>query len=56
MRQEEARSILPGSAFSTFSMSFEMPELSEGFSEIRYVNFVFQGNAEQRRRWEGWMS
>lgn len=54
--QEEIRSYLPGSAFSSFSVSFEMPEEEEGFTEVRYVNFVFEGDEEQRRRWEGWMA
>ena len=54
--QEEVRSYLPGTAFSSFSVSFEMPEEEEGFEEVRYVNFVFEGSDEQRRRWEGWMA
>jgi len=29
--------------------------MSEGFSEMKTINWVFQGDAEARRRWSMWL-
>jgi hypothetical protein len=34
---------------------FEAPTTSEGFSEIKTVNWVFEGDAEAKRRWGMWL-
>ena len=32
-----------------------MPDLKEGFDEIRGVNFIWKGSEEQRKKWDMWM-
>lgn len=51
----QRRTILPDSAFASFKVDLEEPQLSEGFDEIKVVNFVFEGSVEERRRWTRWM-
>jgi len=52
---EEVRTVLPGSAFATYEAIFEPPLKSEGFDEVKGVNFVFEGSREQREKWEMYM-
>ncbi|CAD6573099.1 MAG: hypothetical protein TREMPRED_000722 [Tremellales sp. Tagirdzhanova-0007] len=52
---EPVRELLPGSAFSGYVGQFEAPTLGEGFDQIRGVNFVFEGDDVQRRKWDMWM-
>lgn len=52
---QPARDVLPKIAFATFKNSFEEPELSEGISQIKKVNWVFNGTAEERKAWSKWM-
>ncbi|KAI0340139.1 PNK3P-domain-containing protein [Trametopsis cervina] len=42
-------------AFTSFRNAYEPPKLDEGFSEIKEVNFKFEGDAEERRRWNMWL-
>ncbi len=52
MRQLKARrALLPLLAFNSFAKDFETPEVSEGFSEVKTVNWVFRGTEEDRLRW-----
>ncbi|KAJ6623111.1 polynucleotide kinase 3 phosphatase-domain-containing protein [Mycena sp. CBHHK59/15] len=53
--KEPPREVLPKVAFMTFKESFEEPELSEGFSEIKKVNWVFCGTEEERMAWSKWL-
>ncbi|KAF5372986.1 hypothetical protein D9758_001788 [Tetrapyrgos nigripes] len=53
--KETQREILPYLAFTSFKNNFEEPELSEGFSEIRQVNWSFQGSEEERKYWSMWL-
>lgn len=53
--EEPARELLPASAFWSYQMAFEAISKEEGFSEVRTVNFVFEGTDEQRRRWDMYM-
>jgi bifunctional polynucleotide phosphatase/kinase len=46
--------MLPKLAFTTFKSNFEEPELSEGFAEIKKVNWVFEGTTEERKAWSRW--
>lgn len=48
------REMLPKLAFTTYKSNFEEPELSEGFAEIKKVNWVFEGTAEERKAWSRW--
>jgi bifunctional polynucleotide phosphatase/kinase len=49
------RVVLDKVAFAKFKNSFEEPELSEGISQIKKVNWVFNGTAEERKAWSKWM-
>jgi len=49
------RDILPYLAFISFKDNYEEPQLTEGFSEIIKVNWVFEGSEEGRKRWNMWL-
>ncbi|THH31361.1 hypothetical protein EUX98_g2820 [Antrodiella citrinella] len=53
--REPKRDVLPYAAFSNYQQTYEPPALSEGFSEMRQVNWVFEGTEEERRRWSMWL-
>ncbi|KAF7971630.1 hypothetical protein HWV62_20656 [Athelia sp. TMB] len=53
--KEPKRELLPYGALSSYANAFEEPTLSEGFSEIKTVNWVFQGSEEARKRWSMWL-
>ncbi|KAI0747782.1 PNK3P-domain-containing protein [Daedaleopsis nitida] len=52
---EPNRSLLPMLAFNSYRTDFEEPTVDEGFSEVRKVNWVFEGDEEARRRWSMWL-
>ncbi|KAF8163100.1 polynucleotide kinase 3 phosphatase-domain-containing protein [Crassisporium funariophilum] len=52
--KEPERPLVPYSAFSGFRGDYDEPQLSEGFAEIRKVNWVFTGTEEERRYWSMW--
>ncbi|KAK2467111.1 hypothetical protein APHAL10511_001369 [Amanita phalloides] len=52
---EPARKLLPYSAFTSFSGNYEEPHEDEGYSEIKRINWVFNGTDEERRRWSMWL-
>ncbi|WVQ85805.1 polynucleotide kinase 3'-phosphatase [Cryptococcus sp. DSM 104549] len=52
---EPPRTLLPGIAFGTFASAFEKPTVDEGFDEVRGVNFHFEGEEAQRRKWDMFM-
>ncbi|EJU05701.1 PNK3P-domain-containing protein [Dacryopinax primogenitus] len=54
-RDHQKREMLPYSAFASFTNQMEEPDLSEGFKEIREINWVFEGNDEERKRWNRWL-
>jgi len=47
---------IPDVAFRTFNKHFEEPETSEGFTEIRTIDFIpdFKGNAEFEKMFKQW--
>ena len=51
----QRRDLLPFTAFIGFKDGFEEPQLDEGFTEIRRVNWVFEGTEEERKRWSMWL-
>ncbi|KAI0713316.1 PNK3P-domain-containing protein [Earliella scabrosa] len=53
--EEPKRDILPMLAFNSFRTDFEEPTVDEGFSEVRKVNWVFEGDEEARKRWNMWL-
>jgi bifunctional polynucleotide phosphatase/kinase len=46
---------VPYNAFTMFKAQYEEPIITEGFKELRYVNWVFEGSDEERRRWNMWL-
>lgn len=48
---ESRRDIIPYVAFIGFKNHYEEPQLTEGFSEIIKVNWVFEGSEEEQKRW-----
>ncbi|KAF9532384.1 polynucleotide kinase 3 phosphatase-domain-containing protein [Crepidotus variabilis] len=53
--KEPKRDLLPYTAFVTFRDNYEEPQSSEGFAEIKRVNWVFEGSEEERRSWSMWL-
>ncbi|KAF8344335.1 polynucleotide kinase 3 phosphatase-domain-containing protein [Cantharellus anzutake] len=41
----------PTLAFSSFQNNFEAPDVNEGFSEVKTINWVFRGTEENRLLW-----
>jgi len=52
---ESERTLLPYSAFTGFRNAYKEPEMTEGFSEIKKVNWVFAGTEEEKRYWSMWL-
>ena len=42
-------------AITSYYAAFEEPTVEEGFSEIRKVNWMFEGTEEERARWGMWL-
>ncbi|KAH9830982.1 PNK3P-domain-containing protein [Rhodofomes roseus] len=55
VEREPKRELLPYNAFTSFRAQYEEPQLKEGFQEIKKVNWVFEGDEEERRRWGMWL-
>ncbi|KAH7927691.1 PNK3P-domain-containing protein [Leucogyrophana mollusca] len=53
--QEPKREVVPYLAFLGFRDNYEEPQLGEGFSSVTKVNWTFEGNKEERRRWSMWL-
>ncbi|GBE82578.1 Bifunctional polynucleotide phosphatase/kinase [Sparassis crispa] len=49
------RDLVPYTAFTSFRAQYEEPQLNEGFTQIRKVNWTFEGDEEQRQRWSMWL-
>ncbi|KAF6764952.1 polynucleotide kinase 3'-phosphatase [Ephemerocybe angulata] len=52
---EVRRDLVPYLAYVQFRDGFEEPGADEEFTEIKRVNFVFEGTEEERRRWSMWL-
>ncbi|CAG8686270.1 10339_t:CDS:2 [Acaulospora colombiana] len=48
------RTLLPDVSFQVYKSKFCEPTLDEGFQEIKLINFIFEGNEEERRKFEMW--
>ncbi|KZT29942.1 PNK3P-domain-containing protein, partial [Neolentinus lepideus HHB14362 ss-1] len=53
--KEPKRDLVPYLAYTSFRGAFEEPKADEGFEEVRTVNWVFEGDEEERRRWSMWL-
>jgi len=54
-RSQAKRDLLPYHAIAAYTKDYEAPTMSEGFSEIKTINWVFEGDAEAKRRWSMWL-
>lgn len=52
---EPSREVLPKQAFISFSNAYDAPLKNEGFEEVRTVNFVWEGTAEQFKLWDRYL-
>lgn len=49
------REVLPKAALLEFQKNYEEPTMDEGFDELQSVQWEFQGNEEERKRWSMWL-
>lgn len=49
------RDLLPYSAITAYQKDYEEPTMSEGFTEIKIIHWVFEGDTDARRRWSMWL-
>ncbi|KAF9567654.1 PNK3P-domain-containing protein [Agrocybe pediades] len=53
--KEAERTVLPFAALTKFRDAYAPPAAAEGFSEIKNVNWVFEGSEEEKKRWSMWL-
>ncbi|KAK0445376.1 polynucleotide kinase 3 phosphatase-domain-containing protein [Armillaria borealis] len=53
--REEPRDALPYFALTSFRDNYEAPEDEEGFTEIKTVNWRFEGTQQEERYWKMWL-
>ena len=41
-------------AYRSFKSKFQEPKLMEGFTEVKRINFKFEGEAEDLKKWSQW--
>lgn len=46
---------MPYGAYTGFRDGYEEPTTAEGFSEMKKVNWVFEGSEEERKYWSMWL-
>ncbi|EIN13709.1 PNK3P-domain-containing protein [Punctularia strigosozonata HHB-11173 SS5] len=52
--QKLSRPALPKEEFRAFRDQYQEPTISEGFAEIKRINWVWNGTDEERKCWELW--
>lgn len=53
--KESKREMVPYTAYTSFKAQYQEPAVGEGFSEIKRVNWVFEGDEGVRKRWSMWL-
>ncbi|KAI8987800.1 polynucleotide kinase 3 phosphatase-domain-containing protein [Mycotypha africana] len=53
-RPDEKRDVLSTIAFRTFKSKLQEPTTMEGFSEVKKINFVFEGTEQDKEAWQKW--
>ncbi|KAF9052748.1 polynucleotide kinase 3 phosphatase-domain-containing protein [Panaeolus papilionaceus] len=53
--REPHRDIVPYGAYTGFRDGYEEPTTAEGFSEMKKVNWMFEGSEEERKYWSMWL-
>ncbi|KIL68653.1 hypothetical protein M378DRAFT_158497 [Amanita muscaria Koide BX008] len=53
--KEPPRKLLPYSAFASFLDKYDEPSEDEGYTEIKKINWVFQGTEQERKHWSMWL-
>ncbi|CAJ0751038.1 2260_t:CDS:10 [Entrophospora sp. SA101] len=46
--------LIPEVAYQSYKSRFIEPKIEEGFQEIRYMNFVFDGTEQEKKIWQMW--
>ncbi|KAG2173495.1 hypothetical protein INT44_007086 [Umbelopsis vinacea] len=52
----EGRELLSRMVFQMFSSKLQEPNVSEGYEEIKKINFILDGSEEERKKWQQWWS
>ncbi|CDH59919.1 bifunctional polynucleotide phosphatase kinase-like [Lichtheimia corymbifera JMRC:FSU:9682] len=52
---DSGRQVLSDVVFRTFKARLQEPTLSEGFKEIKHINFRFDGSSLEKAKWSKWM-
>ena len=55
MHGQPKRELVPYAGFTAFRDNYEEPQSAETISEIKRVNWVFDGTEEERRCWSMWL-
>ena len=51
----QERKLIPYGAIVSFFQDIEEPTVEEGFTEVKTVNWQFQGGDEEERYWRMWL-
>ncbi|KAI9276987.1 polynucleotide kinase 3 phosphatase [Phascolomyces articulosus] len=52
--EEQKREVLSIMAYNSFKSKFQQPKESEGFKEVKHINFVFEGTDQDKKAWQKW--
>ncbi|KAG6813109.1 hypothetical protein H0H92_013963 [Tricholoma furcatifolium] len=52
---EPKRELIPYTGFAGFRSNFEQPDIEEGYTQIRKVNWIFNGSEEEKTYWSMWL-
>ncbi|KAJ7606788.1 polynucleotide kinase 3 phosphatase-domain-containing protein [Roridomyces roridus] len=52
--RESPREVVPKVAYTGYKKQFEEPQRDEGFTEIKKINWIFDGTEEERKAWAKW--
>lgn len=52
---DSGRQVLSDVVFRTFKARLQEPSESEGFSEIKHINFRFEGSSIEKAKWSKWL-
>lgn len=52
---QPTRKLLPYVAFTSFKASYEEPGEAEGFHEVKFINWKFEGSESEKRFWNMWL-
>ncbi|KAJ7070578.1 polynucleotide kinase 3 phosphatase-domain-containing protein [Mycena amicta] len=53
--REAPRKLVPIDDFTSYENNYTEPQLSEGFTQIKRINWTFNGSEEERKVWGRWL-